>query len=105
MLSDIRAGVITKAWEHPDADKLWVENIDLGEKGVRQICSGLRAFKTKEQMEGARVPPSSTSSPESFATSSPMASSCALPMPITPKSTLSFRGRRRRRRTRHVRRL
>ncbi len=52
---DIRVGVITKAWEHPDADKLWVENIDLGEKGVRQICSGLRAFKTKEQMEGARV--------------------------------------------------
>jgi len=52
---DIRVGVVTKAWEHPDAEKLWVENIDLGEKGVRQICSGLRAFKTKEQMEGARV--------------------------------------------------
>ena len=52
---DIRVGVITKAWEHPDAEKLWCEHIDLGEKGVRQICSGLRAFKTKEQMEGARV--------------------------------------------------
>ena len=46
---------VTKAWEHPDAEKLWCENIDLGEKGTRQICSGLRAFKTKEQMEGARV--------------------------------------------------
>ena len=52
---DIRVGVITKAWEHPEAEKLWCENIDLGEKGVRQICSGLRAFKTHEQMEGARV--------------------------------------------------
>jgi len=52
---DVRVGRVTKAWEHPDAEKLWCENIDLGEKGVRQICSGLRAFKTKEQMEGARV--------------------------------------------------
>lgn len=52
---DIRVGVIEKAWEHPGAEKLWCENINLGEKGVRQICSGLRAFKTKEQMEGARV--------------------------------------------------
>ena len=52
---DIRVGTITKAWEHPDADKLWVESIDVGEEKERQVVSGLRAFKTKEQMEGARV--------------------------------------------------
>ena len=52
---DIRVGVIEKAWEHPGAEKLWCEMINLGEKGTRQICSGLRAFKTLDQMVGARV--------------------------------------------------
>jgi methionyl-tRNA synthetase len=28
---DIRVGFITKAWRHPDADSLYVEEIDLGE--------------------------------------------------------------------------
>jgi len=52
---DIRVGTITKAWEHPGADKLWVESIDVGEAKDRQVVSGLRAFKTAEQMVGARV--------------------------------------------------
>ena len=52
---DIRVGTITKAWEHPGADKLWVETIDVGESKERQVVSGLRAFKTGEQMIGARV--------------------------------------------------
>ena len=52
---DIRVGTIVDAWEHPDADKLWVESIELGEEKPRQVVSGLRAFKTKEQMVGARV--------------------------------------------------
>ena len=52
---DIKVGTITRAWEHPGADKLWVESIDVGEAKERQIVSGLRAFKTKAQMEGARV--------------------------------------------------
>ena len=52
---DIKVGTITRAWEHPGADKLWVESIDVGEAKERQVVSGLRAFKTKAQMEGARV--------------------------------------------------
>ncbi|CAM9950776.1 unnamed protein product, partial [Sphacelaria rigidula] len=28
---DMRVGVIVKAWEHPDSDKLFCEEIDLGE--------------------------------------------------------------------------
>lgn len=28
---DVRVGVIVKAWEHPDSDKLFCEEIDLGE--------------------------------------------------------------------------
>ena len=52
---DIKVGTITRVWEHPGADKLWVESIDVGEAKERQVVSGLRAFKTKAQMEGARV--------------------------------------------------
>ena len=52
---DIRVGTILKCWEHPGADKLWVEEIDLGEGKPRQVCSGLRDFVPKERMEGARV--------------------------------------------------
>ena len=52
---DIRVGTIVKCWEHPGADKLWVEEIDVGEDKPRQVVSGLRAFKTSEQMTNARV--------------------------------------------------
>lgn len=54
---DVRVGVITKAWEHPEADKLYCEEIDLGEdSGPRQIASGLRAhFATADELVGKRV--------------------------------------------------
>ncbi|KAA0167968.1 hypothetical protein FNF27_07215 [Cafeteria roenbergensis] len=39
---DFRVGRITKCWVHPDADKLFCEDIDCGEaSGDRQIASGL----------------------------------------------------------------
>lgn len=41
---DIRVGLVTKCWEHPESDKLYCEEIDLGESTVRSIASGLRAF-------------------------------------------------------------
>ena len=53
---DIRVGKLLKVWEHPEADKLFCEDIDLGpELGVRQIASGLRPFYKKEDMEGKLV--------------------------------------------------
>ncbi|GFH47340.1 phenylalanyl-tRNA synthetase alpha chain [Chaetoceros tenuissimus] len=53
---DIRVGVITKAWLHEEADKLFCEEIDLGEEeGPRQIASGLRAHYNLEDLEGQRV--------------------------------------------------
>lgn len=52
---DIRVGVIQKAWEHPEADKLFCEEIDIGEEQPRQIASGLKAFYTAEQLQGQRV--------------------------------------------------
>jgi methionine--tRNA ligase beta chain len=53
---DIRVGVITKAWEHEDADTLFCEEIDIGEEsGPRQIASGLRGHYKVEDLEGQRV--------------------------------------------------
>lgn len=52
---DIRVGKILKAWKHPEADSLYVEEIDVGEEKPRQIVSGLVKFIPLEQMQGANV--------------------------------------------------
>lgn len=53
---DIRVGVIQKVWEHEEADKLYCEEIDLGEeRGPRQIASGLKAHYSLEEMQGRKV--------------------------------------------------
>lgn len=52
---DIRVGVIRKAWEHEEADKLFCEEIDVGEEEPRQIASGLRAHYQLEDLEERRV--------------------------------------------------
>lgn len=53
---DIRVGVITKAWEHPDSDKLYCEEIDLGEEEPRQVASGLRQFySSPSDLENRKV--------------------------------------------------
>lgn len=52
---DIRVGVITKAWEHDQGDKLFCEEIDIGEESPRQIASGLRDHYQLQDLEGQRV--------------------------------------------------
>lgn len=53
---DIRVGVIKKAWLHEEGDKLFCEEIDIGEEeGPRNIASGLRAHYNLEDLEGQRV--------------------------------------------------
>ncbi|CAM9342609.1 unnamed protein product [Discosporangium mesarthrocarpum] len=52
---DVRVGLIVKAWEHPDSDKLFCEEIDLGEAKTRMIASGLRSFYKLEEMQSRRV--------------------------------------------------
>lgn len=53
---EFKVGVITKVWEHPNADRLYCEEIDVGEEsGPRQIASGLRPHFTLEQMMGQRL--------------------------------------------------
>jgi methionyl-tRNA synthetase len=53
---EIRVGQIVKVWNHEEADKLFCEQIDLGEEGgPRQIASGLREHYTLEQMQDRKV--------------------------------------------------
>jgi len=53
---DIRVGKIVKVWHHESADKLFCEEIDVGEEsGPRQIASGLREHYTLEQMQDKKV--------------------------------------------------
>jgi methionine--tRNA ligase beta chain len=53
---DIRVGLIEKCWEHEEADKLYCEEIDLGEEGgPRKIASGLRAHYAVDEMVGKKV--------------------------------------------------
>lgn len=53
---DIRVGKIVKAWEHESSDKLYCEEVDLGEEsGPRKIASGLRAFYKLDEMQNRMV--------------------------------------------------
>lgn len=48
---DVRVGQIKKVWKHPDADGLYVEEIDVGDpEGVRTVVSGLVKFVPIEEM-------------------------------------------------------
>ena len=49
---DIRVGKILKAWKHPEADSLYVEEVDVGEaEGPRTICSGLVKYIPEEELQ------------------------------------------------------
>lgn len=48
---DIRVGLITKAQKHPDADALYVEEIDVGEGQPRTVVSGLVKYIPLEEMQ------------------------------------------------------
>jgi len=52
---DIRVGRITKVWEHPEADKLYCEEIDVGEDEPRTVASGLKPYMKTDDMEGKLV--------------------------------------------------
>eukprot|EP00546_Thalassionema_frauenfeldii_P011279 CAMPEP_0178915944 /NCGR_PEP_ID=MMETSP0786-20121207/12334_1 /TAXON_ID=186022 /ORGANISM="Thalassionema frauenfeldii, Strain CCMP 1798" /LENGTH=433 /DNA_ID=CAMNT_0020589163 /DNA_START=33 /DNA_END=1334 /DNA_ORIENTATION=- len=52
---DIRVGKILKAWHHETSDKLFCEEIDLGEGEPRQIGSGLRPYYKTEDLVNRNV--------------------------------------------------
>eukprot|EP00741_Cyanophora_paradoxa_P002146 tig00000553_g2081.t1 len=52
---NLKVGRILKASNHPDADSLYVEEIDLGEGQPRTVVSGLRKFIPLEKMQDRLV--------------------------------------------------
>lgn len=48
---DLRVGRILTAQKHPDADSLYVEQVDVGEEKPRTVVSGLVKFVPLEQMQ------------------------------------------------------
>lgn len=51
-LLEMRVGKLVNVWPHPDSDKLFCEEIDIGEGSPRMIASGLRAFYKQEELMG-----------------------------------------------------
>ena len=52
---DLRVGCIAKVWEHPGADELFCETIQIGEDETRNIVSGLRKHYSAEDLQGRKV--------------------------------------------------
>lgn len=48
---DIRVGLIKKVEKHPNADSLYVEEIDVGEESTRTVVSGLVNYTPLEEMQ------------------------------------------------------
>lgn len=51
----LRIGKILSVEDHPKADKLYVVKVDGGDLGERQIVAGLKAYYTKEELEGQTI--------------------------------------------------
>ena len=54
MKVELKVGKITSVEEHPNADKLYVVNLDDGGQG-RVICAGIKQYYTAEQLTGMQV--------------------------------------------------
>ena len=52
---ELRAARIIEVERHPRADKLYIEQIDLGDLGKRQIVSGLVPHYDKSELEGRTI--------------------------------------------------
>ncbi|GBG24392.1 Methionine--tRNA ligase [Hondaea fermentalgiana] len=52
---EFRVGKIVKVWEHEDSDKIFCEEIDVGEDAPRQIGSGLRKYYQLSDLQDRMV--------------------------------------------------
>jgi len=51
---ELKIGEIKEVTEHPNADKLYVVIVDLGDK-TKQLVAGIRGFYAKEDLIGKQV--------------------------------------------------
>merc|ERR1712142_1043306 len=52
---DLRVGHIRSAKKHPDADSLYIEEVDVGEEKPRTVISGLVKFIPEAEMQNRRA--------------------------------------------------
>lgn len=52
---DLRAAKIVSVENHPEADKLYVETVDMGEGSERTVVSGIKKYYTAEELVGKTV--------------------------------------------------
>lgn len=52
---DLRVGTIRTAEPHPNADRLVVLSVDIGEEQARQLVAGIRASYAPESLVGRQV--------------------------------------------------
>lgn len=52
---DIRVGKIIEVWNHPEAEKLFCEKVDIGGGDIRGIVSGVRGIIPIEEMKDRMV--------------------------------------------------
>jgi len=52
---NLRVGKVVSVNDHPDAEKLYLLKVDIGENEPRQIVAGLKAFYSKEEMLDRKV--------------------------------------------------
>jgi len=52
---DLRVGTIRKAEPHPNADRLVVLSVDLGEETERQLVAGIRTAYAPESLVGKQI--------------------------------------------------
>jgi len=52
---DFRVGEILEVDDHPNADKLWVIKVDVGEADPRTLVAGLKEHYEKDDLIGKKV--------------------------------------------------
>ncbi len=52
---ELRVGTVTAAKPHPNADRLLVLSVDMGEETERQLVAGIRAHYRPEELIGRQV--------------------------------------------------
>ena len=52
---DLRTAKILEVKDHPQADKLYIMQIDLGPLGKREIVAGMKPYYTKEEINGKNI--------------------------------------------------
>ena len=52
---ELRIGTITSVEDHPQADKLFVIKVDVGEDEERQLVAGIKKWYSKEDLLGKQV--------------------------------------------------